>query len=470
MRVTLRVTAGPHEGREFTFTGHDTFMVGRSQRAHFRLTAKDRYFSRFHFLVEVNPPQCRLLDMGSRNGTSVNGVKVKAADLRDGDEIRAGKTVLRVALEAPAESASVAEPEPLAPAAESAAAALPWGWVDTVFPASGAAERLPAPAAESCPACTTPLSFFGTVAPENRSPAPGPLLCPPCHDGSERLEQRVTGYRLVRKLGSGGMGVVYLALHTAGGGRLCALKTIKPAAGATPHAVERFLREASILRALDHPHIVAFRDMGSSSGLVYFAMDYARGTDAAALLNARGPLPVGRAVGLVCQVLEALEYAHARRFVHRDIKPANVLLTEEGGREVAKLADFGLARVYEASTISGLTMTRDVGGTPAFMPPEQITDYRNVTPAADQYSAAAMLYTLLTGRFIFDLPDDLNGQYGMILRDEPVPIRSRCRDIPKGLAQAIHRALEKAAERRFPSVEILRQALRPFQCNPHPEI
>jgi serine/threonine-protein kinase len=91
MRITLRVTAGPHKGRAFSFVGHDTFLVGRSKRAHFQLPAKDKFFSRIHFLVEVNPPHCRVMDMGSRNGTYINGKKVSRSDLRDGDKIRAGE-------------------------------------------------------------------------------------------------------------------------------------------------------------------------------------------------------------------------------------------------------------------------------------------------------------------------------------------------------------------------------------------
>src|SRR5436190_11482398 len=103
MRITLTVTDGPHTGQVFTFSGHDTFLVGRSRRAHFRLPQKDKYFSRVHFLIEVNPPRCRIMDMGSRNGTHVNGQKVEMADLNDGDQIRAGHTVLRVQFEATAE-------------------------------------------------------------------------------------------------------------------------------------------------------------------------------------------------------------------------------------------------------------------------------------------------------------------------------------------------------------------------------
>src|SRR5436189_104546 len=139
-------------------------------------------------------------------------------------------------------------------------------------------------------------------------------------------------------------------------------------------------------RELRHPHIVGFRDMGEVGGQLYFAMEFVRGSDAHRLLKTHTLLPIGRAVGLVCQLLEALEYAHAKGFVHRDIKPANLLVEEAGGREVPKLADFGLARVYQTSQLSGLTMMGDVGGTVAFMAPEQITHYREAKPPVDQYA------------------------------------------------------------------------------------
>jgi serine/threonine-protein kinase len=186
------------------------------------------------------------------------------------------------------------------------------------------------------------------------------------------------------------MGVVYLALRQADGSPV-ALKTLAPAAVGTTALVERFLREASILRDLDHPHIVAFHEMGNAGHRLYFAMEYVPGTDAGRVLREQGPVPVDRAVGWTCQLLEALAYAHARGFVHRDIKPSNVLIAARAGRLVAKLADFGLARVYHSSELSGLTLTRDVGGTAAFMAPEQVTNFREAKPPADQYAAAATL-------------------------------------------------------------------------------
>ncbi|HEX8202150.1 MAG TPA: FHA domain-containing protein, partial [Isosphaeraceae bacterium] len=105
MKVTLTVIEGPHQGEEFVFRDPDTFMVGRSKDAHFRLPRKDRYFSRHHLLVEVNPPECCLMDMASTNGTFVNDRKVTRIELRDGDTIRGGQTVIRVAID-------VGEPDP----------------------------------------------------------------------------------------------------------------------------------------------------------------------------------------------------------------------------------------------------------------------------------------------------------------------------------------------------------------------
>src|SRR5262249_19774417 len=159
-----------------------------------------------------------------------------------------------------------------------------------------------------------------------------------------------------------------------------------------------------------------------------------------------GPLAVRVALRIVCRLLQALDYAHAKRFVHRDVKPANILLEERGSKRVVKVADFGLARVYQDSQLSGLTVLGDVGGTPAFMAPEQILDYRNAAPAVDQYSAAATLYNLLTGKYLFDLPTTFPAMCAMILNDDPLPIRVRREDVPEGLAEVIHRALSRAPD------------------------
>jgi serine/threonine-protein kinase len=341
-----------------------------------------------------------MIDMGSHNGTYVNGNRVLYADLDDGDQIRAGHTILKVSVHPDADGDGV------------------------------------------------PMAALHTTT--NR------------HDVTARAYPpafpEIAGYRLQRELGRGGMGIVYLATSLAHKAQV-AVKAIVPAVSAAPVHVERLLVEARVLKALDHPHIVRFLDQGHTGGLIYFVTEYVPGTDAGTLLKKDGPFAIKRAVGLICQLLEALEYAHAKAFVHRDIKPANVLIATGGGKEVPKLADFGLARVYQASQLSGVTMTIDVGGSAAFMPPEQITNYQGAAPPADQYSAAATLYTLLTGKHVLDLPKEIHRQFSLILKAQPVPIQQRRADIGDDLAAAIHKALARNPSQRFADAAAFRRAL-----------
>ncbi len=447
MQITLTVIAGPYSGQTFTFDRPERFLVGRSKKAHFRLQPekdKDLRVSRMHFLVEVNPPLCRLHDLGSRNGTRVNGQRVTTCGLAHGNEIRAGKTVLRVAIaEAPTalettpwiKPPDLPPPLPLTPPTVREAGAPP---------ASGSV----VPGA-TCLCC-------GLQPPEAESP-----ICAECRQSASKQPQPVPGYLLLSELGKGGMGVVYLALRQLDQHPV-AVKVIQPAVVAQPGLVGRFLREASILRELQHEHIVAFQDIGEAEGLIWFAMDHVAGSDAARFLKERGLLPIPLASRIILQGLQALEYAHARQFVHRDIKPANILLERSAHRLSVKLADFGLARIYQASRLSGLTLKNETGGTLEFMPPEQITNFRDVQPAADQFSAAATLYTLLTGYFIRDLSGTLSARIDQVLNRDPVPIQKRRADLPENLAAVIHRALERRPQRRYPDVKHFHRALRPF--------
>jgi serine/threonine-protein kinase len=258
------------------------------------------------------------------------------------------------------------------------------------------------------------------------------------------------------------MGVVHLARRESDGATV-AIKTIAPAIAGTTGTVARFLREAAVLRRLEHPNIVRFEQMGHSDGRLFFVMEYVSGVHADGLLKRRGgPLPVRTAVALTGQALEALAYAHDLGFVHRDIKPRNVLVGRVDGRPMVKVTDFGLARIYLTSPLSGLTFTGETSGTSGFMAPEQITDFRGVKPAADQYGAGAMLYYLLTGKRVYDFPPQLQRQLLMVLQEDPIPIRDRRAEIPTELAAIVHRALARKPEDRFPDVRALSDALRPF--------
>jgi len=481
MRIVLSVIKGPHKSREFSFEEHDNFIVGRAKVAHFRLPLKDKFFSRVHFMVEINPPLCRLLDMQSTNGTLVNGQQVTTADLKDGDMIKAGKTVIRVSLqdvgdpahEAPAisqgsrlssdfEHVAIVGPTPTPSITPSASNAPPTRVGETVPPPTRIGETVPPRAAfatdaMSCRVCGSPLPELPSLRDGNfLTQLP---ICGACRLLIREHPQPIAGCRLVRELGRGGMGVVYLAIRLADGA-LVALKTIKPAIVGTKIQTERFLREAQILRQLVHPQIVAFRDMGESNGLFYFAMDYVRGSDVAMLQKEYGgPLPIHRAVDLTCQMLSALEFAHGMGFVHRDIKPANMLIEEKDGRDVMRLTDFGLARTYQSSPMSGLTLRGEIGGTMAFVAPEQISNFRDAKPPVDQYAAGATLYKMLTDRFVFDLPRRIEQQLLMILQSEPVAIRERLPEIPEALAAVVHRSLAKDPKTRFADVGAMRRAL-----------
>jgi serine/threonine-protein kinase len=165
----------------------------------------------------------------------------------------------------------------------------------------------------------------------------------------------------------------------------------------------------------------------------------------------------------MCQVLEALAFAHERGFVHRDIKPSNILVTAtKGKKRLVKLADFGLARIYQDSKMSGLTVEGQVGGTFAYMPPEQVTNFRMVKPPADQYSAAATLYNLLTDHHLYDFQEKKSMPVVLILTEEPVPIQQRRPDLPSDLCEVIARATAREPADRFPDVKSFRRALLPY--------
>lgn len=448
MKITLSVIAGPNQGRSFSFDRHDTFIVGRGSKAHLQLPPKDKFFSRHHFLLEVNPPLCRLTDLESSNGTFVNGKRVSTVDLNNGDVIVGGDTTIQVEIDA------LAAESPDRTLSEM----LPDAVIDN--PDSHFVTRRET-IREDVPSLATgnePTAELVRAVSQPQAAALAPAPNPP--QPEKGAGQQLGDYLLLRELGVGGMGAVHLAQH-APTGRLCAVKTIIPGAVATERAVQRFLREAGILGKLQHPHIVSYLECGHCDNKVFFAMEYVEGSDAGRVLK-RSPLAVPRAVGWMCQLLLALEYAHRERFVHRDIKPANLLISQKDGRDHLKLADFGLARVYHASTLSGLTLEGDVGGSLPFMPPEQITNYRNVDPRSDLYSTAATLYTLLTSKTPYELPKNSAAQVVLILQSQPVEIRQRRSDLPPKLCEIIQKALSREPTERYASAAQMRHELAPF--------
>src|SRR5437660_2529442 len=427
MRVTLRILAGPYTGREFVFDQHDTFLIGRSESAHLYLP-DDRFFSRHHCLLEIAPPQCFLRDLGSTNGTFVNGQKVSEVFLRSGDRIQGGHTVLEVQVASDSVVANISKTPTLA------------GPVMVTVECTNCGRR---DQAEAAPGET--LTF----------------ICEDCREELKRRPQPVPGYEMIKMLGRGGMGCVMLARDEKSG-RAVAIKTLLPEVAVTDQSVRRFMREIEVAAALDHPNIVRYIESGTNNGAVYLVTEFVEGSDAARLADAQGGrLPFRQAIDIVSQSLDALAYAHTRGYIHRDIKESNILISGAAPNLVAKLTDFGLAKGFTQSGMSGITMAGDMAGTFAYMPPEQIRDFRNLKPTADIYAIGMTAYSLLSGDIALDLGPggDIAGTVRAIFEGQIIPLRSRVPDIPERLAEVIERALVKDPANRWQSAAAMRTAL-----------
>ncbi len=255
-------------------------------------------------------------------------------------------------------------------------------------------------------------------------------------------------YTVDRELGRGGMAVVYLARDRKHD-RPVALKVLRPEVGAG-HAGQRFLLEIQILARLQHPHILALLDSGTTgeaSPRPFYVMPYVDGETLRQRLTREGPLPVPDALRLVREAGEALHYAHGQGLIHRDVKPENVLLSQGH----ALVADFGIARAAGIAAGDRLTRTGLSMGTPAYMSPEQTAGEREVDARADQYSLACMLYELLAGQPPFTGPDAVAVLSRQVL--DPVPPLSTVRPgVPGSVQRAIERALSKVPADRFETV------------------
>jgi serine/threonine-protein kinase len=420
-KAILEVLEGPHAGTTFAFGRHETFVIGRSESAHLCVRG-DRHFSRHHLLLEFNPPRCYLRDLGSRNGTAVNGSLVKETYLKPGDVISAGRTRIRFYVE------SVKQPS--------------------------------APTQVRCLSCRG-MAELDTPMPPDDPGITVSYVCPDCCQKVQEHPQPLPGYELLRLLGKGGMGVVYLARHL-GTGRPVAIKLVVPEHAASSQAVQLFLREISLLSQLQHPRIVRFHEAGMSHGQFFIVMDFVETMDVCAHFARQAPAGrIKAACGIMCQVLDGLGYAHERAIVHRDVKPANVLVSRTGKKLRSQLADFGLAKHFENAGFSGMTREGEVRGSLPFMAPEQVLFCRDARPAADIYSAGATLYYYLTNQTPHDFPLTKDA-FTVVLEEDVVPVHERCPAVPPGLANTIHRAMAKKPEDRFRSTQEMREQLVPF--------
>jgi serine/threonine protein kinase len=256
-------------------------------------------------------------------------------------------------------------------------------------------------------------------------------------------------YRVIERLGSGGMADVYCAEDTQLGRRV-ALKLLYRRFAEDAEFVERFRREASSAAGLQHPNIVGVFDRGEWDGTYYIAMEYLQGHTLKQLVREHGAMPPDLAVDITIQVLRAAKFAHKRGVVHRDIKPHNVILDDEGR---AKVTDFGIAR----AGASDMTETGSIMGTAQYLSPEQAQG-QPVSPRSDLYSIGVMLYELLTGKVPFDAESPVTIALKHV-SEPPVPPLQLNPAVPPALDAVVLRALEKEPAHRFADADEFAAAL-----------
>ncbi|MGD9855681.1 MAG: serine/threonine protein kinase [Planctomycetaceae bacterium] len=252
---------------------------------------------------------------------------------------------------------------------------------------------------------------------------------------SDLDKQRVGPFDLERKLGVGGMGIVYLARYLKTG-QYVAVKVLSPDLMADEKVAQRFEREMKILKKLKHPHIVQYYGGSTSGNRRFYAMELVKGGSLEQLLKKRGPVSWDQAIEYGLQITKALEHAHSVGVIHRDLKPANLLLTSKG---VIKLSDFGIARDTQSTA---LTAAGKTVGTMAYMAPEQITGKHAISAKTDLYAFGCVLFEMLTGRTPF-LSETAPEMLFKHLDEDPPSAREHNIDVPVWLDQLIAELMEK---------------------------
>lgn len=480
MRLILSIEEGPGGKEQFVFDGHDTFIVGRSKKnTHSRLRG-DPYISRHHFILELCPPSCYLKDLGSTNGTVVNGARLGSGELIElfhGDEIRVGKTLLRLELEEDEDEEgrertisldkelSLPElPEKRTPSEGSEASLLSDLPVERALsdlpdeclllelsegrlalempgvhpPLESSAVRSPeldkggeksGPLAEPfcqrlCDTCGREIDVPGGIGFSLSEIYDGAIfLCRDCAESGPSTKQYYGEYEVLSLLGKGGMGEVWKGRHRRSG-LLVALKTLLVQDSLKSEAIRLFRREMKVMRELVHPNIIRFLEQGQRGQEHYIVMELIKGGSVSDFMEKvrRRHLGIREGCAIVCQALEGLHHAHQNGFIHRDIKPQNILLHRSGDGWTAKISDFGLAKNFRDAGGSMITREGEAAGTIIFMAPEQLTDYRSVKPPADIYSMGVSLYYIISGKYHFPCPSPLDE---IRAQEEGMP---RCKD------------------------------------------
>ena len=277
------------------------------------------------------------------------------------------------------------------------------------------------------------------------------------------MSQHIGNYRVIRKLGEGGMGVVYLAEHSVMG-RLAAVKLLLPTMTESSDAVTRFFNEARATASINHPGIVDIFDCAQmANGQAYIVMEYLEGQTLGAYITRHGNLAphVEVARAILRQIANALSAAHARGIVHRDLKPDNVFLVSEGSATDAatiKILDFGIAKLAKGHKPFAITTTREMLGTPVYVSPEQCKGAKNLDHRSDIYSLGCIAFEMLTGQPVF-IADSLGELIASHMFKDPPAIIDLEPAVPPALSELVRRMLAKSPDDRPRTMEEVIQAI-----------
>lgn len=442
-KVILTISQGQLQGETYQFDSRTTCLIGRAQDCYPKIPDRqsNRTISRYHCLLDINPPAIRVRDFGSKNGTFINGAKIGQRqphqtpqegaklnfpeyDLADGDEIKLGHTVFRVTIEG-------AKPANL------------------VSDLDGELEDQP-----------SSFKFHtGAIDPKNVKlrEIVAQLLSQAVAVTADSPLMAIRGYSIQSILGKGRCGEVYLVRRDRTGEK-SALKIALPQVTVNEAAQDWFFGEVRKTKLLRHPNIVRLKDFGYINGIFFFIQEYCNDGNVLDLMAKRGgKLSVDEAVPIILQILEGLDYAHNAGVVHRDLKPGNIFLSNVGGLCIAKVGDYGLDKSFDLAGFRGQSFTGTKGSMPFFMPRKQVIDFKYAQPDVDVWAAAASLYYMITGTYPRNFTK--KDPFLAVLTTEPVAIAKRYPAIPKLLAETIDLALVDNPDTQFKTAVDLKNAL-----------
>jgi pSer/pThr/pTyr-binding forkhead associated (FHA) protein len=488
-KVKFEIISGGLRGTKFGIDERMTCIVGRGKDCNLRIPMEaDGMVSRHHCILDINPPEIVVRDLGSSNGTFVNGQNIctkrdpdNESDnmtirisndniLNHNDKIKIGDTVIIVHI---LEKAKCCDCEkPLLSTKLSTYRREPGRFQCDICYLNSQKSKIKEKGLQSRGTNNTQIL-------QNKDAGDTSIIIGNIRNNAmlsavSRNDLKIHGYKLIKELGRGGMGVVFLA-EDERDDKQVALKIMLPKSNVTQNSLDSFLREMDNTRVLDHQNIVNVMDSGYSHGSFYLTMEYCNEGDVCDFMDKlQRTFTVEEALGITSQILDGLEYAHNAKIpcvklqngaisegiglIHRDIKPENIFISTEGEHAYAKIADFGLAKAFDFAGLSGCTRTGDAGGTPYFMSRSQLIDFKYSKPDIDVWGVAATLYFMLTNEFPRDFDTKLD-PLAQLLETDPVPIQQRDSTIPDKLAEVIDLALRDNGELHFKTALEFKSAL-----------